>query len=319
MPVPESAVSLIGKAAGKALLPRVRDGLIGPAEERRLNSVCQKTLRDVIDTYASSGVPGDDLAHVLEILELTLLTRELDGKYLLGISAGTDDGASWRAAVEEAGYDPAQLALPVDEIMRRFVRALPAQLRREAASPDSPLFQLLALELLDELAGRLSGADERLAAAVSVETCLRARLDVMQDTCRAADQPFRMPHMLLALLQDDLCRRRVDRARAGLAVRLTGRLSRFVHASRRPQDHYAGTSWTERDEIRSAQVAAFRNREPVVAPVRVFYAALMTDGGTITELRTLLGTDFFWLLDEIAQPVPAQPQQATPGPVIGSL
>ena len=319
MLIPESAVSSIAKAASKALLPRVRDGLIGPVEERRLNSVCQKALRDVIDTYADSGVPRDDLVHVLEILELALQTRELDGKYLLGVSAGGGEGASWRAVVADAGYEPDQLALPVDEIMRRFAQELPAQLRREAASPDSPLFRLLALELLDELAGRLSDGDERLAAAIPVEAGLRARLDAMQEMCRAADQPFRMPHMLLVLLQDDLCKRRVEQVRSGLAAALTERLSRFVHGSRRPEDHYIDADWTGRDEVRHARVGAFRNHEPVVMPVRVLYAAFMSDSGTVRELRALLGADFSWLLDTLAQPVPAHPLKSTPGPVFGSL
>jgi len=317
--IPESAVSSIAKAASKALLPRVRDGLLGPAEERRLNSVCQKTLRDVIDTYANSGVSNDDLVHVLEILELTLQVRELDGEDLLAISADGADGASWRAAVADAGYEPDQLALPVDEIMRRFAGELPGHLRREAASPDSPLFRLLALELLDKLAGRLSDGDERLAEAVPIETGLRVRLDAMQEMCRAVDQPFRMPHMLLALIQDDLCKRRVERVRPGLAAALTERLSRFVHGGRRPEDHYIDANWTERDEVRRARVAAFRNHEPVVMPVRVLYAALMSDSGTVRELRSLLGLEYFWLLDALAERAPVHPLEPTPGPVLGSL
>jgi hypothetical protein len=196
---------------------------------------------------------------------------------------------------------------------------LPAHLRREAMSPDSPLFRLLALELLDELAGRLSDSDERLAQAVPLEADLRARLDAMQEMCRAADQPFRMPHMFLALLQDDLCKHRVDRVRSGLAATLTERLSRFVHGSRWPEDHYIDANWTGRDEVRNARIAAFRNHEPLVMPVRVLYAVLMGGSGTVRELRSLLGTDFFWLLDTLAEPVPVHPLGPTPGPVLGNL
>lgn len=319
MLVSDSAVLSVAKAASKALLPRVSDGLIGPAEERRLNAVCQKALRDVIGSYVSAGVGSDELDQVLEVLELTLQTGELDGRYLLGISAGGIDGASWRAAAVDAGYEPDQLALPVDEIMRRFAEELPSRLRREAASPDSPLFRLLALKLLDELAGRLSDGDERLATAIPIEAALRARLDSVQAMCRAADQPFRMPHMLLALLQDDVCKQRADRVRPGLAAVLVERLSRFVHGSRRPQDHYVDVDWAERDEVRRAQVTAFRNHEPVVMPVRMLYAALIIGSGTVNELRELLGTDFFWLLDALAEPVPTHSLKPTPGPVFGSL
>ena len=155
-------------------------------------------LRDVINAYGNAGVGSDDLGQVLEILEMTLQTRDLDGGYLLGISGGEIVGVSWRAAAADAGYEPDQLALPVDEVMRRFAAELPSRLRHEAASPDSPLFRLLALKLLDELAGRLCDGEERLAAAVPIEKVLQARLDAVQAMCQAADQPFRMPHMLLS-------------------------------------------------------------------------------------------------------------------------
>ena len=210
---PESAILSVAKAASKALLPKVISGLIGPAEERRLNAICQKTLRDIIDAYVNLGVESDDLGQVLEVLELTLQTRELDGRYLLITSSDGGAGTSWRAAAAAAGYEPDQLALPLDEVMRRFAEELPSRLRQEAASPDSPLFRLVVLMLLDELAGRCPMVTNDWAVHHSSRNGPNSATDAAHAMCRAADQPFRMPHMLLALLQDEWCYRQVELVR----------------------------------------------------------------------------------------------------------
>lgn len=312
MTIPPFKIAPLARAVSRAAVPRLRDAVLGPPERARLETVCQQTLRDVIQSFEDCGASREDLGQVLEVLERTF---EDDG---LAVDQGPG-AASWSAAARAAGFEPESLALPVDEVMRAFYRRLPDRLADEAASPGSPLYRLVSLHLFGEISARLSPEQTRGASDLPIEAEVARRLDAMQSMCSATDQPFLTPHLLLPLLEDPECVRRVDAVVPNLAGRLRARLARFVQGTRQSERHFGGGGWIERDEVRQARAEALLNGERTVAAVRLLYAALCGTGGTVGELRVLLGIDFFWLLDVLALPVSTSVPARTPGPVLEGL
>jgi hypothetical protein len=294
MPEPLSIAGTVGTRLATALagplVAKLKDGVIGTAEQRAIRKACADAIEDVV-VKLSVNVDEVQLVHVMSVLDAVLESPPAGG---LPLVDGDDDGEAaeeWRKAFFAGGGDVETLPFAFGTFVEELLVTLPAKLRTEAKRHGSPLFEQIAVTDLERL--RRGAADVR-AAIVPLAGELQRALDASYAACRATNSPFYSPHLLLVLLdlEDGVVRACFDQTEPGLASQVRNRLARYV------ADLDAGTGpgfvefgWIERDDIRRAQRVAAELESPVVTAPLLLAALLATPSNTVNQLRAWLGPE----------------------------
>ena len=321
MPEPLSIATTVGSRLAAALArplgAKLKDGVLGTAEERAIRKACADAVQEVVLKLSVTMDEGQ-VAHVLSVLDDALEFPPAGGLPLL---EGRDDGEAveaWRKAFFAGGGDVETLPFAFGTFVEELLLTLPVKLRTEAKRHGSPLFEHLAVTDLERL--RHGAADVR-AAMVPLAAELRRALDASYAVCRATNSPYHSPHLLLALLdvRDGDIQACFDHTQPGLGDQIRDRLTRYVAGfNERTGDGFVEFAWIERDDIRHAQRLAAELESPVVTAPLLLAALLDMPSNTANQLRAWLSPERY---DELRANALAARRlsrpAATPGEVFG--
>jgi hypothetical protein len=321
MPEPLSIASTVGArlaaALARPLAAKLKDGVLGTAEERAIRKACADAVEEVV-LKLSVKMDKVQLDHVLSVLDDALEFPPAGG---LPLVEGHDDGEAveaWRKAFFAGGGDVETLPFAFGTFVEELLVALPVKLRTEAKRHGSPLFEHIAVTDLERL--RHGAADVR-AAIVPLAAELQRALDASYAACRATNSPYYSPHLLLTLLdlRDGVVRACFDRTEPGFGGQIRDRLARYVaDLDARTGPGFVEFRWIERDDIRRAQRLAAELESHVVTGPLLLAALLDTPSNTANQLRAWLGPERFDQLraNALAARRVSLPA-ATPGEVFG--
>jgi Clp amino terminal domain, pathogenicity island component len=277
------------------LQQRLKDRVVGPAEQRALEHACLDALDEAVRALAPD-VDEADITHALSLFGEALAAGRALDLALAETSVAGDASSTWRRAFERLGYDVDTLPIELAAFIAELQQVLPETLRRHASAPGSPLFGIVVLSDLSRLGHDLDSIDARLgrgvAALIPLAAHLRSALDQARDACRVTDTPFYTPHLLLALIDapDAIASDCLDARRPGLADDLRARLVRYV-TTVEFESGFIAFHWTEREDIRAAQRLAANVGSPAVETGLLLAAVLETPSNTQQQLRELLGVE----------------------------
>ncbi len=185
--------------------------------------------------------------------------------------------------------------------------------------------QELNLNLKDSLS-IIQQTEERikdtLIKSISISSVLLALMDASRKACQEKDIPYRTPNLLLVLLQmpNSLAKQFLNRIEKDVGQEFQDGLESYVK-SEQPKlevnNSYNSFDWSERDDIRLAQIEAFNDRYPVVTQKHLLLGILQSDSKTKKEIRGKLDNKFQELLDIVRKESPSSINStSTPGPIL---
>lgn len=285
----------IAASAAKPAGGKIQKIVFGPEEEKALEKPIIAAIKRAVTEASDQGLSPEMAEHAASLFERLFLEQVRNDGGAVGRQEPEAVIRYWQRAAETAGLDLETFPVDFAQVVGRIIEHIPEELRREAARPHSPLYNMLTVEALCEIELQFAKVMDLSTAALSrsipLSAPLQRTLDAARRDARATNCEFFTPHLLLALLRhpDSLAREAVDTVRRGLAKEIEEALSAYLASAK--LGRYVDFDWRDRNDVRAAQLIAVRQGSSTITACHLLVAVLESGSNTQRQLVTWLGHD----------------------------